>query len=177
VGKRLYVGNLAYSVSEAELRDLFAEFGDVAEVKVVLDRDTGRPRGFAFVEMGTDGDAAQAMSSLNGRELQGRSLNIKEAQERSPGGRGGGGGGGGMDDEKRGGGRGFGRKKVCRFCADKAAQVDFKDQATLKYFVTERGKIIPRRISGNCATHQRAIATAIKRSRGLALIPYHVVMG
>lgn len=89
------------------------------------------------------------------------------------GGRGGDEGG----DDKRGGGRGFGRKKVCRFCADKAAQVDFKDQATLKYFVTERGKIIPRRISGNCATHQRAIATAIKRSRGLALIPYHVVMG
>lgn len=91
--------------------------------------------------------------------------------------RGGGDDRGGEGDDKRGGGRGFGRKKVCRFCADKAAAVDFKDQATLKYFVTERGKIIPRRISGNCATHQRAIATAIKRSRGLALIPYHVVMG
>ena len=82
----------------------------------------------------------------------------------------------GEGDDKRGG-RGFGRKKVCRFCADKNAQVDFKDQATMKYFVTERGKIIPRRISGNCAKHQREIATAIKRSRGLALIPYHVVMG
>jgi RNA recognition motif-containing protein len=110
VGKRLYVGNLAYSVSEAELRDLFAEFGEVAEVKVVLDRDTGRPRGFAFVEMGSDGDAAQAMSTLNGRELQGRSLNIKEAQERTPGGRGGGGGGGGWGGGGGGGGgRGGGR--------------------------------------------------------------------
>jgi small subunit ribosomal protein S18 len=98
-------------------------------------------------------------------------------RDRDGGGRGGGGGGGGgMDDEKRGG-RGFGRKKVCRFCAEKNAKVDYKDQATLKYFVTERGKIIPRRISGNCAKHQREVATAIKRSRGLALLPYNAVVG
>ena len=90
---------------------------------------------------------------------------------------GGGRGGAGGDDEKRGGGRGFGRKKVCRFCAEKNPKVDFKDQATLKYFVTERGKIIPRRISGNCAKHQREIATAIKRARGLALLPYNAMVG
>jgi len=83
------------------------------------------------------------------------------------------------DDDKRGGGggRGFGRKKVCRFCAEKNTQVDYKDQATLKYFVTERGKIIPRRISGNCAMHQRQVATAIKRARGLALLPYSAMVG
>jgi len=91
-------------------------------------------------------------------------------------GRGGRGGGNGMDEDKRGG-RGFGRKKVCRFCAEKNAKVDYKDQATLKYFVTERGKIIPRRISGNCAKHQRQVAVAIKRARGLALIPYVVIAG
>jgi len=91
---------------------------------------------------------------------------------------GGGGGGGGMDDDKRGGrGGGFGRKKVCRFCAEKALKVDFKDQTTLKYFVTERGKIIPRRISGNCAKHQRQVAVAIKRARGLAMIPYNALVG
>lgn len=83
---------------------------------------------------------------------------------------------GGDGDDKRGG-RGFGRKRVCRYCADKNAKVDFKDQAALKYFVTERGKIIPRRISGNCAKHQREVAKAIKRSRGLALIPYLVLAG
>jgi small subunit ribosomal protein S18 len=82
----------------------------------------------------------------------------------------------GGDDDKRGG-RGFGRKRVCRYCADKNAKVDFKDQSALKYFVTERGKIIPRRISGNCAKHQREVAKAIKRSRGLALIPYLVLAG
>jgi small subunit ribosomal protein S18 len=97
----------------------------------------------------------------------------------SGGGRGGGGGGdAGMDDDKRGGrGGGFGRKKVCRFCAEKGVAVDFKDQATLKYFVTERGKIIPRRISGNCAKHQRQVAVAIKRARGLAMIPYNALVG
>lgn len=98
-------------------------------------------------------------------------------RDRDGGGRGGGAGAGpGGDDEKRGG-RGFGRKKVCRFCAEKNAKVDFKDQATLKYFVTERGKIIPRRISGNCAKHQREVAVAIKRARGLALLPYNAMVG
>ena len=72
---------------------------------------------------------------------------------------------------------GFGRKKVCRFCAEKGSHPDFKDQAMLKYFVTERGKIIPRRISGNCAKHQRQVAVAIKRARGLALIPYNALVG
>jgi small subunit ribosomal protein S18 len=107
---------------------------------------------------------------------------------RSGGGRGGdrggdrggggmGGGGAGGDDEKRGGRGGFGRKKVCRFCAEKGSHPDFKDQAMLKYFVTERGKIIPRRISGNCAKHQRQVAVAIKRARGLALIPYNALVG
>ena len=81
------------------------------------------------------------------------------------------------DRDERGGeeggrGRGFGRRKVCRFCADKAAKVDYKDQQALKYFLTERGKIIPRRISGNCAKHQREIATAVKRARMLAILPY-----
>ncbi|MBX5482865.1 MAG: 30S ribosomal protein S18 [Myxococcaceae bacterium] len=83
----------------------------------------------------------------------------------------------GDNDEKRGGRGGFSRKKVCRFCAEKIAVVDFKDQNTLKYFVTERGKIIPRRISGNCAKHQRGVALAIKRARNVALIPYTVTMG
>ena len=84
------------------------------------------------------------------------------------------GGRGDRDGEEGGRGRGFGRRKVCRFCADKAAKVDYKDQGQLKYFLTERGKIIPRRISGNCAKHQRDVATAIKRARVLALLPYTV---
>jgi small subunit ribosomal protein S18 len=64
------------------------------------------------------------------------------------------------------------RRKVCRFCADSSASIDYKDPRNLRYFITERGKIIPRRISGNCAKHQRKITLAIKRARHLALMPY-----
>ena len=68
--------------------------------------------------------------------------------------------------------RAFQRRKTCRFCADKTLVIDYKDVKSLRYFVTERGKIIPRRISGNCAKHQRKLTTAIKRSRHIALLPY-----
>ncbi|MBI4831515.1 MAG: 30S ribosomal protein S18 [Candidatus Lindowbacteria bacterium] len=68
----------------------------------------------------------------------------------------------------------FGRKKICRFCADKvpAADIDYKDVQRLRHYMTERGKIIPRRISGNCARHQRAVSAAIKRARLVALVPF-----
>src|SRR5260221_9667271 len=96
-------------------------------------------------------------------------------------GRGGGGGGDARGDRgdrggdmERGGGRGFGRRKVCRYCADKTLKVDYKNAGDLKYFIPERGKIAPRRISGNCALHQREVATAIKRGRNVALLPYTV---
>ena len=66
----------------------------------------------------------------------------------------------------------FHRRKVCRFCADSTLVIDYKDPKSLKYFITERGKILPRRISGTCAKHQRAITHAIKRARTIALLPY-----
>lgn len=67
--------------------------------------------------------------------------------------------------------RPFQRRKVCRFCADKQVSIDYKDPRTLRYFITERGKIVPRRISGNCSKHQREITEAIKRARNIALLP------
>ncbi len=75
---------------------------------------------------------------------------------------------------KRSGGprRRYGRRKVCRFCADKALAIDYKDIKTLRYYVSERGKIVPRRISGNCAEHQRKLTEAIKRARNIALLPF-----
>jgi len=109
MGTRLYVGNLSYNVTEQDLRDVFADGGrNVVEVKIVMDRDTGRPRGFAFVEMGTDDEAAAVISNLSGRDIQGRAINVSEARARAPrsggGGFGGGGGGGGYG----GGGGGYG---------------------------------------------------------------------
>jgi RNA recognition motif-containing protein len=113
MGTRLYVGNLSYNVTEPELRDAFGEGGrNVVEVKVVMDRDTGRPRGFAFVEMGSDAEASAAITSLTGREIQGRAINVSEARERAPRGGGGGGGygggGGGYGGGRGGGGGGRG---------------------------------------------------------------------
>ena len=79
----LYVGNLPFSATEAELRDLFAQHGTVESAKVVSDRDTGRPRGFGFVDMPPD-DAANAIQHLNGYEMNGRQLRVNEARERAP---------------------------------------------------------------------------------------------
>ena len=86
MGTRLFVGNLPFSVDESELRELFGNNDrTVAEVKLITDRDTGRPRGFGFVEMGSNEDADKAIRELNGYELQGRQLNVNEARERSGG--------------------------------------------------------------------------------------------
>ncbi len=79
--------------------------------------------------------------------------------------------GGGRFQGKR---RTYQRKKICRFCLKNALEINYKDTRGLKYFITERGKIIPRRISGNCAKHQRLISIAVKRARNIALIPYVV---
>ena len=83
---------------------------------------------------------------------------------------------GGDDDRKggRGGRGGFSRRKMCRFCGDEPVVIDYKNPPLLKSFITDRGKLVPRRISGNCAKHQRAIALAVKRSRMIALIPFTV---
>jgi RNA recognition motif-containing protein len=105
MGKRLYVGNLSYTATETDLRDAFAAIGhEVADAKIVLDRDTGRPRGFAFVEMATDAGAQEAIAQLNGKDLQGRTIAVSEARERT-----GGGGGGPRGD--RGGFGGGGRRQ------------------------------------------------------------------
>jgi RNA recognition motif-containing protein len=108
MGNRLYVGNLSYGTTELELRELFGQMGTVVDAKMVMDRETGRPRGFAFVEMSSSEEALKAIEQINGRELDGRALNVNEAQERSGGGGRGGGGGGGRG--RGGGGGGGGRR-------------------------------------------------------------------
>ncbi len=92
---RIYVGNLAYETREEELREEFEVYGEVQEVTVVRDRDTGRSRGFGFVEMPTSSEAEAAISALNGRDVGGRTLTVNEARARQPRGPGGGFGGGG----------------------------------------------------------------------------------
>jgi len=110
-GTRLYVGNLSFGTTEPILRQAFEEDGrKVVDVKIITDRDTGQPRGFAFVEMSTPAEAEAAIKAVDGRNLEGRTLRVSMAQERTGGGgggRGGGGfrGGGGGDRGGRGGGR------------------------------------------------------------------------
>lgn len=105
--KKLYVGNLPFSVSEDDVRELFEKHGTVHSVALITDRETGRPRGFGFIEM--DDDAAQAATeALNGFELEGRQLNVNEAQDRPRKGGGFGGGGGRGGGGRGGGGRGGG---------------------------------------------------------------------
>lgn len=100
---KLYVGNLSFSTTEAQLRELFAAHGEVASAAIVMDRDTGRPRGFGFVEFNNDDHARAAMAALSGKNVDGRDLTVNEAKPREGGG---GGGRGGNRGGSRGGGRG-----------------------------------------------------------------------
>ncbi len=96
MGKRLYVGNLSWDTTEDNLRSAFEQGGrTVTDCHIVSDRDTGRPRGFAFVEMSSDSEATAAIEALDGAELDGRNIKVNEAKEREKRGGGGGGGGGG----------------------------------------------------------------------------------
>ena len=102
MGKKLYVGNLPYGVTDSALAQMFEAHGTVQSAQVIMDRDTGRSKGFGFVEMGSDAEAQAAIAALNGQQLEGRALTVNEARPKPEGGggRGGYGGGGG------GGGRG-----------------------------------------------------------------------
>lgn len=108
MGNRLYVGNLSFSTTEDSIRNAFAGSGEVREVAMPTDRETGQPRGFAFVTMGSEKAANEAIAKLNGQMLDGRAIKVNEAQERPPRGGGGGGGGGygGGGGGRGGGGRG-----------------------------------------------------------------------
>jgi RNA recognition motif-containing protein len=104
MGRKLYVGNLAYGMTDSDLQQLFGAHGTVQSAQVIMDRDTGRSKGFGFVEMGTDQEAQAAIAALNGSEVEGRPLTVNEARPKTEGGRGGGGGGrGGYGGGGRGG--------------------------------------------------------------------------
>ncbi len=107
MGSKLYVGNLPFSITEQALKDLFAAHGSVASARIITDRDTGRSKGFGFVEMGSDDEAQASIDTLNGQEFEGRKLVVNEARPQEPRSGGGGfGGGRGGDRGGRGGDRG-----------------------------------------------------------------------
>lgn len=113
MGNKLYVGNLPYSFRDEDLQRAFGQFGTVTSAKVMMERDTGRSKGFGFVEMGSDAEAQAAINGMNGQPLSGRSLVVNEARPMEPrpprsGGYGGGSGGGGYGGGRREGGGGYG---------------------------------------------------------------------
>jgi cold-inducible RNA-binding protein len=114
MGNKLYVGNLSFAIDDSALQSLFAEVGTVSSAKIIMDRDTGRSKGFGFVEMSSSQEAQDAIEKMNGKEVEGRALTVNEARPQEPrsGGFGGGGGGGGRGGDRggnRGGGGGRGR--------------------------------------------------------------------
>jgi RNA recognition motif-containing protein len=106
MGKKLYVGNLTYGVTDSDLEQMFAAHGTVQSAQVIMDRDTGRSKGFGFVEMGSDQEAQAAIAAMNGKEVEGRALTVNEARPKPEGGGGRGGSGGGRGGYGGGGGRG-----------------------------------------------------------------------
>lgn len=109
MGRKLYIGNLSYNVDKANLEELLAEYGTVQSAEVIMDRETGRSKGFGFVEMGSDEEAQAAIAALSGKEFDGRPLTVNEAkprENRGGGGFGGGRSGGGFGGGRSGGGRG-----------------------------------------------------------------------
>lgn len=106
MGKKLYVGNLSFNMTSSELENLFEAYGQVQSAQVIMDRDSGRSKGFGFVEMSSDQEAQAAITGLNGKEVDGRDLTVNEARPRED--RGGGGGGGGRSGGGGGGRGGYG---------------------------------------------------------------------
>jgi len=111
MGNKLYVGNLPFSATDDSLRELFAQSGSVNSATIITDRDTGRSKGFGFVEMSSDQEASDAITKFNGTNFEGRTITVNEARPKAPREGGGGGGGGGRDRGGRGGGGGGGRQR------------------------------------------------------------------
>ncbi len=190
---RVFVGNFSFAVDDVRLREFFAKVGTVVSAKVMTEGPGGRSRGFGFVEMSSADEASKAIAELDGTVWDGRVIKVSEDRsgrrhEDSGGGHhrshdGGGGGGGysgGGDDRHapmgyfRAQPLDIGvkkRKKMDPFLEDTTLAIDYKDPRTLARFLSERGRILPRRMTGLTAAHQRQITRAVKRAQHLALLP------
>jgi ribosomal protein S18 len=175
--KKLFVSNLDFEVDQGTLRDLFAELGGVVSAVIASDRETKRSKGFAFVEMESDEDAQKAIEGLNNKVLNGRPMKVVEDRGK------GGGSSGGSDDGDGPRQREYlppiqrmqlfkRRKKIDPFLDDPTKSVDYKDAALLVRFLSERGKMLSRRLTGLSAYNQRKVSKAIKRAQTLGLMPF-----
>lgn len=175
--KKLFLSNLDFELSSDQLRDMFNEVAPVVSAVVATDRETKRSKGFAFVEMETEDGAKLAIEKLHGKVVNGRPIKVVED-------RGKGGGAPGETGEAEGGRRYEPlppiqrmqlfkrRKKLDPFMEDPKKSVDYRDVAMLSRFVSERGRILPRRLTGLSSYNQRKVSKAIKRAQNLGLMPF-----
>lgn len=180
--KKLFISNLDFEVTSEQLRELFDEVGPCVSVVVAADRETKRSKGFAFVEMTREEDAVKAIETLNNRTLQGRPIKVCEDRGKNSGPVSMEGAGGGdaprrfeplpaiqrMQLFKR-------RRKLDPFCEDPTKSISYRDVAMLSKFVSERGRILSRRLTGLTAYNQRQVSKAIKRAQSLGLMPYTTI--
>lgn len=197
---KVFVGNFSFAVDEAKLREFFSKVGSVISAKVMTEGPGGRSRGFGFVELSTPEEAAKAIAELDGTVWEGRVIKVSEDRSTrrhedhhggdgrreggfSGGGHRDGGSGGDYDRGDRHQPTGYFRaqpldiglrkkKKSDPFLEDENLKVDYKDPKLLSRFLSERGRILPRRMTGLTATHQRMVSRAIKRSQQIGLMPY-----
>lgn len=178
--KKLFVSNLDFDVTEDELKQAFDEIGGVVSVSLATDRETKRSKGFAFVEMETPELASEAIEKLNEKPLNNRPIRVMEDRGK----------GGGSSSSSRSSDDDGGRpkreylppiqrmqlfrrrKKVDPFLEDPKKTIDYRDIAMLGRFVSDRGRILSRRLTGLTAYNQRKVAKAIKRAQSLGLMPY-----
>jgi small subunit ribosomal protein S18 len=177
--KKLFVSNLDFEVTTDQLRDMFVEVGGCISVVVATDRETRRSKGFGFVEMETEEAAQKAIEALNNRTVNGRPIKVCEDRGKNTGPSSGPGG------DSPDGGKRFEplppiqrmqlfkrRRKLDPFMDDPSKSIDYKDVGLLSKFVSERGRILSRRLTGLTAYNQRRIAKAIKRAQSIGLMPY-----
>lgn len=169
---KLFISNIDFEVDTEALRTMFEEFGPCLSVVIATDRETKRSRGFAFIEMEGDESAVKAVKALNDKVINGRPMKVAFDKGKAPS-------VGGKDNTKyeilppiqripifkR-------TIKVDPYIKDTARKIDYKDIQSLSRYVSERGKILPRNLTGLSAYHQRKIKNAIKRAQNLGLMPY-----
>lgn len=172
--KKLFVSNLDFEVSNDQLQQMFAEVGGLVSAVIALDRETKRSKGFAFVEMESEDAAAKAIELLNNKVINGRPMKVVEDRGKGGGTRADG------DGERK---REYlppiqrmqlfkRKKKIDPFLEDPKLTVDYKDTALLSRFLSERGKILSRRLTGLSAYNQRKVSKAIKRAQNMGLMPF-----
>jgi small subunit ribosomal protein S18 len=178
MAKRLFVSNLDFEVNSEQLQQVFAEIAPVMNVSIAQDRETKRSKGFAFVDIENDDGAQKAIDSLNGKLVNGRPIKVVLDRGKT----------GSRDAEGGEGARTreylpsiqrmqiFRRKKkLDPFLQDPSRTIDYKDVAVLNKFVSERGKVLSRRLTGLSAYNQRKVAKAIKRAQNLGIMSFTTV--